>query len=395
MPLKTIQRNSSLQQTSSDLIRTLRSIAISSLSRMYRPQERLFVYRLRKKGPVEVTEGISKRYTAISLIGLAHEEEYIVKQVLGSHSLEDICENLLSDIDQMQDLGEVALTTWAARTIKHPRASKSIERLRDFYAIGKRFPTIELSWALTALTIESAAVTDMALAREFAKVLMDSFQHKTAIFAHGPIRKGLKALCNHVSCFADFVYPIQALSYYYLATEDKRAAEIACLCAEHMCGLQGADGQWWWHFDSRTGRPLEYYPVYSVHQDSMAPMALIALSGTCGRDYSDYIEKGLRWLFQPVETKKSLIDTEKKIIWRSIARRQPGRLAIGLQSIASYIHPEIRFPGMNVFFPAVSIDYESRPYHMAWILHAWPLKREKRNFGSNIHTANFLVNNLK
>ena len=83
---------------------------------------------------------------------------------------------------------------------------------------------------------------------------------KSNIFFHGPSRKGLSSVCSHVSCFADFVYPIQALSYYYQATQDSRAAEIACCCAEHMCELQGDSGQWWWHFDNRTGRVLERYP---------------------------------------------------------------------------------------------------------------------------------------
>ena len=85
-------------------------------------------------------------------------------------------------------------------------------------------------------------------------------------------------LRGHVSCFADFVYPIQALSYYHQATRDARAAEVAISCAERMCQMQGPEGQWWWHFDIRAGRLVEGYPVYSVHQDSMAPMALFALA---------------------------------------------------------------------------------------------------------------------
>ncbi len=371
------------QETFSELIELLRSIAISSLSRMYIAQEHLFAYSLRKKGTDEVLEGRSIRYTAIALIGLAGESEQIIKQVLGAHSLEDVCSRLLDDIDQMRELGEIALTLWAARTIKHTSASKFLERLRQFYATGKKFPTIELSWALTALTIESAEVTDMNLAEEIAQVLMTSFNNKTLIFSHGPVRKGIKAVCNHVSCFADFVYPIQALAHYYQAAKDKKAYDIACQCAENMCRLQGTDGQWWWHFDSRTGRVLEGYPVYSVHQDSMAPMALLALSKACGKDYSRYIEKSLQWLARSAEINGSLIDTEKNIIWRSVRRREPGRLAIGLQSIASFIHPALRVPGINIFFPAVSIDYESRPYHLAWILHTWPAQSSLKS-GSTI-----------
>jgi hypothetical protein len=361
------------------VIQQLRSIAIHSLARMYRPEDRLFAFRLRKNGQSEFLDGVSRRYTAIALIGLAGEDEHIVKQALGDHSLTDVCDHLLNNIDTMEDLGEVALTTWAARMIKHPRIHKAIEALRRFDPAKIIYPTIELSWALTALVIESDEVTDMILAKGFAEALMDSFNRKTAIFPHGPIRKGLSALCSHVSCFADFVYPIQALSYYYQATKEKRAAEIACQCAGRMCELQGSDGQWWWHFDFRTGRVLERYPVYSVHQDSMVPMALLALCRACGQDHSASIEKGLRWLVQPAEKTDSLIDQEHNAIWRSVARREPGRLVIGLQSAISYVHSSIRMPGVDLLFPPVSIDYESRPYHMGWILHAWPTNYQEKS----------------
>jgi hypothetical protein len=350
---------------------------------MYRPEEQLFAFRLCKNGQSNILEGVSRRYTATALIGLAGEDEHIVKQVLGDHSLEDVCAHLLSDIDSMEDLGQIALTTWAARMIKHPRTNKAIEALRRFNPAKTVYPTIELSWALTSLVIESDEVTDMALATNYAKALMDSFNHYSGLFPHGPKRKGLSAICTHVSCFADFVYPIQALSYYYQVKKDRRAADIACHCAEHMCGLQGPDGQWWWHFDFRTGRILERYPVYSVHQDSMAPMALLALYRSCGRNHTACIEKGLRWLANPSEKTASLIDKGRNVIWRSVARRDAKRLVIKLQSAASNIHPTIRVPGLDFLFPAVNIDYESRPYHMGWILHAWPANYHEK---SEFHT---------
>jgi hypothetical protein len=356
---------------------------------MYRPEKRLFAFRLRKNGRGEVLEGISRRYTATALIGLTGEDEHTAKQVLGNHSLEDVCDHLLNDIDVMEDLGEVALTTWASRILKHRHINKAIEVLRRFDATKNVYPTIELSWALTSLIIEPDVVTDIAHAKKYANALMDSFNHKSGLFTHGPIRKGLSALCTHVGCFADFVYPIQALAHYYQVTKDKRAAEIACHCAERMCELQGPDGQWWWHYDVRTGRVLERYPVYSVHQDSMVPMALLALHRACGKDHSVSIERGLQWLAAPPELERALIDTERNIIWRKVARREPRKLVRSLQAAASKLHPGLRTPAVDVFFPPLSIDYETRPYHMGWILHAWPanfdvLSERKLSICSNI-----------
>jgi hypothetical protein len=217
----------------------------------------------------------------------------------------------------------------------------------------------------------------MALAKRIADILIGSFRQESGLFLHTPARKGLSALRAHVSCFADFIYPIQALSYYYLATRNTRAAEVATRCAERMCELQGPEGQWWWHFDVRTGRVVESYPVYSVHQDSMAPMALLTLAKSCGGDYSASIEKGLHWLAHPAEKTGSLVEEERNVIWRKLARREPRRLVRGLQTAASCLHFRCRVPAVDILFPPVAVDYESRPYHMGWILHAWPTSRER------------------
>ncbi len=346
---------------------------------MYRPEKRLFAFRLRRNGQGDILEGVSRRYTATALIGLAGEDQHIAAEVLGNHSRQDVCGRLIADLGESQELGEVALTTWAARMLQHPRAHKAVETLRWMDPASRAYPTIELSWALTALVIGGCPTTDMPLARRIADVLIGSFRKKSGLFPQAPAKKGLSALRAHVSCFADFVYPIQALSHYYQATGDVRAAKVAKNCAERMCRLQGRDGQWWWHFDVRTGRVVERYPVYSVHQDSMAPMALFAVAEACGRDYSESIEKGLCWLVNPPEIPGGLIDTEQEVIWRKIARREPRRLVRGLQATASRLHPAIRIPALNVAFPPNSVDYESRPYHMGWILHAWPYNREKES----------------
>ena len=363
----------------SEIVGKLRTLAVCSLARMYIPREQLFAFRLKRNSQGECTEGVSRRYTAIVLIGLADEDNYVVKEVLGNHSREDVCGRLLTDCGKTQELGEIALTTWAARMLQHKDADKAVKMLSLLDPAKGVYPTVELSWALTALVINGSKVTDMALAEKIAGVLMDSFNPESNLFPRGAARKGPSALYTHVCCFADVVYPILALSCYYQATGDVRAARVACSCAEHMCQLQGPEGQWWWHFDVRTGNVLERFPVYSVHQDAMAPMALFALAEACGLDYSRTIEKGLRWLVNPPEISGEIIDMQRNIIWRKVGRREPGKLIRSLQAIASYMHPAIKLPYVDIIFPPNSVDYESRPYHMGWILYAWSADHRKKS----------------
>ena len=374
----------------SEAVRRLRTLAVCSLARMYLPQEKLFAFRLKRNSQGECVEGISRRYTATVLIGLAGEDKHVAAEVLGQHSREDVCGRLIADCEKSQELGEIALTTWAARMLQHTHAHKAVETLQLIDPTKGVYPTVELSWALTALVINGSKATDMALAKRIADVLMGSFKSESGLFPHSPSRKSLSLLRDHVCCFADLVYPIQALSYYYLATGDSRAAGIACSCAERMCQLQGLQGQWWWHFDVRTGCVLERFPVYSVHQDSMAPMALFALARACGRSYVTSIEKGLCWLMNPHEIDNSLVDMKRNVIWRKVARREPVKLVRGLQAVLSRVHSSIRMPGVDIIFPPGSIDYESRPYHMGWILHAWPADYRKKSV-----TQDFVINKTR
>ncbi len=372
--------------TVSEYVSTLRLLAINSLARMYLPDQRLFAFRLRKNDEGEVLEGVSRRYTATALIGLASEDRSVVEEVLGGHSLEDVCTGLLEHVEKTEDVGEVALTTWAARSLDHTQAAQAVKVLRAMEPGQRPYCTVELAWALTALVVEGSNATDMNQAEVTAEALLAAFQGESGIFRRWPAGRvvpklpvfingmgdRLPSLRTHVSCFADFVYPVQALSYYHQATGNARAAEVARRCGQRMCELQGPEGQWWWHFDIRTGRVVERYPVYSVHQDSMAPMALLALARACGQDHSDSIERGLRWLQDPPEKTGSLVDSMHKIIWRKVARRAPGKMVRHLQAVASRVHPGCRIPAVDMLFPPVSVDYESRPYHMGWILHAWP-----------------------
>jgi len=370
------QGNAPNRRAIDDIVRQLRAIAIQTLPRMYCADRRLFAFRLRKNGSLEIREGLSRRYTAIVLIGLADEGPDVAAEVLGGHHPEDVCTRLIEDTEAMSDLGEVALTTWAARALRHSKADTAIRALRHMEPWLRPYPTVSLSWALTALVADGSDMTDMTQAQMTARALLASFRPESGVFPHCSPGSKVSRLRAHVSCFADLVYPIQALSYYHLATGDAPAAEAAIQCARHTCQLQGSAGQWWWHYDVRTGRVLERYPVYAVHQHAMAPMALFALAKACGQDCSASIRKSLYWLDRPAESTGSLIDTARRVIWRKVARREPRRLVRGLQAMASSLHPSLRAPAVELLFPPVAIDYETRPYEMGWILHAWPVGRE-------------------
>jgi hypothetical protein len=351
------------------LVARLRALALRSLRRMYRADERQFVFRLRRSGASVVAEGLSPRYTAIALLGLAGEDAAASAAVLGDHGVGDVWARLLRDAEGSDNLGDVALTLWAGHAMGRADRSRALERLLGLDPARRTHPTVELAWTLSALALDAQAPVGM-LRQRVAERLLEAFRPAAGVFPHVVGGGGAR---SHVCCFADLVYPIQALSLFHGLTGERRALEAALRCGEHICRVQGEAGQWWWHYDVRTGRVVEGYPVYAIHQDAMAPMALFALQQASGRDFGEPVRRGLGWLERAPELDGgSLIDERADLVWRKVARREPAKLSRYLQAAASRVHSGLRVPGLDILFPALAIDHEDRPYHLGWLLHAFP-----------------------
>jgi hypothetical protein len=123
-------------------------------------------------------------------------------------------------------------------------------------------------------------------------------------------------------------------------------------------------GQWWWHYDAVSGKTIGRYPVYSVHQDGMAPMALFALSEISGNDFSHAIYRGLEWIAGKNELDLNLVDFSRNIIWRSFRRK---KYKMYYDEILSLINLD----NIGREYKDLTVLYECRPYHFGWLLYAF------------------------
>lgn len=350
----------------------LRSLALAGLERMFDRDRALFVFRLRRTPSGVVREGWSRRYTAAALIGLAEEDAATAREVLGGRPPALVGHALMGEAGAL-GLGDVSLVLWAARASGEANRRPAVARLRELMSSRRPHPTVEVAWALAALQQEpDEAACEMR--SELAARLLGAFSRESGLFAHVVAGRGLR---SHVACFADQVYPIHALSLHASTSGDRVALDAALRCAGAICREQGGAGQWWWHYDTRTGEVIEGYPVYAVHQDSMAPMALFALHEAVGEErHRDSLRRGLTWLTSAPELDGgTLVDGEAGLIWRKVARREPRKLSRYLQAVATRVRPSARFKGLDRLFPPVAIDFEDRPYHLGWVLHAFPPRR--------------------
>jgi hypothetical protein len=346
-------------------IARLMELAIRGLKPMYDPEKRLFCHRLRKTPSGNIREGISQRYTIMTLLGLLRAE------AVGYRSPVDIsatADALYRDTEWVDNIGDLGLLLWlssvTSRGWKSFNAAFDLKTALKKYSDAKKRLTMELAWFLMGLACASAAgkiSTDLELLTEETYKLLRSNQGKDGLFGHMAKWNSLAGVVRgHVGSFADQVYPICAMSQVGQVFGLKEASQSALECGETICRLQGSLGQWWWHYDSVTGRVAEQYPVYSVHQHGMAPMALFALQDACNVDFSDQLYRGLDWIKGANELKQDLEDVAAGVVWRCI---RPA-------NAASYRARFCTLVGKQPDLTTAEIVFECRPYELGWLLYA-------------------------
>ena len=233
-------------------------------------------------------------------------------------------------------------------------------------AAGEPLTTMETAWLVSGLAHEwrrsghpwtrvaLEAATNELLARQDPGTRL--FQHASE---KAPIAHRVR---RFVANFADQIYAVQAAAF---AAPCGRAEALAAAsaCADRLVALQGRLGQWWWHYDPRRGRVAQPFPVYSVHQYAMAPMALMALAAAGGMDHRAARDRGYRWI-EANEVRASLVDERAGTIWRCVDRREPGVTRI-VRNAVCIVGRKGWEDGST---PRLAVNLETRPYEWGWCL---------------------------
>jgi hypothetical protein len=311
--------------------------------------------------------GTSLRYGAITALGLLRAPEPEQRQVLAGQTGDDLVGKLTKRLDEITGLGDAALVCWAAAEAGHGELPHALERLRELDRPGLPVDVVSAAWVVSALVAARRhADVEQHLGAARGRLLAAS-----GAVAYPHTTGGAPWYRAHVGSFADQVYPIQALARLHASAGDPEALATAETVAGVICGAQGTAGQWWWHYDSRTGGVVEGYPVYSVHQHAMAPMALLDLADAGGTSYIDAICRGLGWMTGRPETGADLVLDEPPITWRKVARGDKRKLVRGLQAASTRVRPGLRVPMLDRLYRPGTVDHECRPYELGWLLLTW------------------------
>jgi hypothetical protein len=370
MQSATLANNKDNYTSAATSIADLRDLSVKGLVRMLDPQSQLFCYRLWKSAGGLEREGISHRYTMMTVLGLHR------LAATGEHiplDIQAILEALLRDTSWVTSAGDLGLLLWTCAVVAPDRLREVCRSLKvkgalNRYSDGRAAYTMEVAWLLAGIAHcvlgghdDESEIMEEGLA---AFHLLKLNSGPTGICGHlakGRTIQGL--LRGRIGSFADQVYPIYAFSMFALACKNEEAKQMALRTARTICQLQGPHGEWSWHYDSSTGRVVSRYPVYSVHQHAMAPLALFAVADVTGEDFKDSIYKGLSWISNN-ELGMDFVDHSNDVIWRSIYLGRP----------YAYIDSALRSLRIgNGYAPSgqLSVKYECRPYELGWLLYAF------------------------
>ncbi|MCE5276573.1 MAG: hypothetical protein ABFD92_17265 [Planctomycetaceae bacterium] len=378
-----------------ELVDRLLPVAMEGLERLYIPDAKAFCRTgVRDERGAVALEGVSMRYTAMALIGLSAQAK------VGLHCRRDYSAALTHLVDWAMSkapAGDLALVLWVLALRQDGRADDVLNlidvRRAELLSPAASGDSMELGWLLTGLGQwlmwkgQSPWVVDLATAAAEKLLLNQSVASGLfTLSGRGGVRGAVIPLRRRLGSFASQVYPVVGLSYCATAMGWRHLAASARLCADRLCCLQGTAGQWWWVYSVRYGRAVMRYPVYSVHQDAMGPMALLAVGQTLGIDlYDPAISASLEWMTRHPECPdEEMIDASQGLIWRAVQRdprADTGAFGLG--------HAERRLLWLAAWTDRVDrrafhgghVCHECRPYHLGWILLAAAMAQGRRTPG--------------
>ncbi len=354
-----------------DYVNSCIELALRGLEAMFDKQSRLFCHRrMLVAGDLFTNEGLSKRYTLIALLGL-HRLQSAGRSI--PFDIPAIAEPFLDAASLLDNPGDIGLLIWLVAQAMPDRLHDVLahcdpDSILDRFTDGRNRNTMQLSWLLTGLSYAALSSTDSRkktaeISRTIYSLLKENYGN-AGIFGHAASRFPLRHFRNRMGSFADQVYPAYAFSVYSRAFDNSEAPDIALACCTKICELQGPRGQWWWHYDAISGRVVGRYPVFSVHQEAMAPMALFEVGRRTGTDFTEPVYRGLQWNSGNNELGRDMADRQRNIIWRSIYRNGlSGRIE--------------EFLGLSGFGPGrgkphgFKVLLEGRPYCLGWLLYAF------------------------
>jgi hypothetical protein len=225
----------------------------------------------------------------------------------------------------------------------------------------------ELCWLLwgTSAAARSGVAGAETLAHELFWLLDSAYVDRDSLLA----RHSLSRYRSRIVSFGGTAYFLRAAYEYAALSGATRPRQLFQQGLRTVLALQGPQGEWPWMLSVRTGIPLDFYPVFGVHQDSMAMLFLLPALDDGLAEVGDAIGSSLAWSRGANELGEPMYGREFFFAYRSIRRSEAFfRERRYLRSLARAVTNR---PGTRTRPQRLMVNRECRSYHLGWILYAW------------------------
>lgn len=361
----------------------LAGLSLEALLQMFDEGSGLFCQKTVVDGNRHSNRGSNAFYTGMSTVGILRCPDLAAQSGFPLGRGLDALHGAAATAAASPEL--VASVVWASALAEDPRGAPLARRLAERRDLGG-CDSAALGHVVNGLAVAAAAYPEQSGAtiescRRWAAELLERFAPAADLF--GPIGRptgARSALLSRVTSFAAQVYPLHGLAAYHRVTGEAPAPALGRV-ANRIVDAQGPLGQWWWLYSTKTRAILEGYPVYSVHQDGMALMALLPLEALGVGSYRQPLALGLDWLSDRNELSTDLVRRDPPIIFRNIQRAgsdEDAMFGISRGNLARVVARSLRpvSDHLDADSGTLEVLHECRPYHLGWLLYAYSLAGE-------------------
>jgi hypothetical protein len=347
------------------------ALALRSLVSLFEEKEKLFSRCVTLTEHGFQRERTSRKRTIIALLGLQRLAEFGGTPPFGLTSIRDA---VMNDTSWVRSVGDLGLLTWFTAECAPEKLEILLHKLDFGTALDTYWDARQARTRGLALFLAGIAHARMACPRalpDLTDVAVDAYhllqdnQSEGGIFGLA-MSPGFfqRTFWRRFGTFADQIYSIYALATFARAFQIEEPLNSALGCANAIRALQGELGQWWFLYDKHACRVVNRYPVFSLHQNGIAPVGLLALEEATSQSFHDSVFKGLSWTAGENELGYDLRNLDRGLIWDAIGPRERVTkywdAALSLMNIS-------REPQRD----SLRIRYEARPDHFGWLLYAF------------------------
>lgn len=336
-----------------------------------------------KVGPAgyvnEFIPSSSLRYSAVSLLGLQQSFRVVGEEARFLPMLERFANKYWTQINNAGDLGVLcSLLNSVEHSLEKPvlAAINQLCAASDFVSSSTAQEICQLLIALCEMQSHRPSGDYESLARRiWAKLQIHYYCSRTGFCCHNT-----KWYRRPFVSFGGMTYFLRALHDFGRTFNDETASRLYEKVLTQMLTLQGPRGEWPWFFNAFTGKVVEYYEVYSVHQHAMSFLFLFPALAEGNDRVADAISRSYRWIFGSNELGKRMIQLDPFFIYRSIRRRESrSQLKRFVRAtVSSWLQIEPTFAPLE----SVEINAECRSYEIGWLLYVWSEQKGFEEFQS-------------